>query len=115
MYIINIILICIFLLYIIYIYFNIYNINDILKKLPDNYFQNLLYKPSPIFDYSEINLDALLKDIDTLKQKIDIENQKTINLRNLTELKNKEINIQKDNISKLHDEIDKLRYDILSN
>jgi hypothetical protein len=114
MYIINIILISICLIYVIYVYINIYNLNDILKKLPADYFKNLINKPEPIFDYSPINLDMLLNEIEILQQKIDIEKSNTITLRNSNEIINKQINIQETNIYKLHEDIDKLRYDILT-
>lgn len=112
--IINIILISIYLIYVIYVYINIYNLNDILKKLPDDYFTNFINKPEPIFDYSPINMKTILNEIEILQQKIDKEKSNTITLRNSNDIINNQINIQETNIYKLQEEIDKLRYNILT-
>lgn len=114
MYLFNIIYICTLLIYLYYIYKNLYSSNDILKKLPEDYFLNIINKSKPIFDFSSVNLDLLLIDINTLRDKIKIEKNNTIVIRNSIELINTQINIQETDISNLHKQIDDLRYSTLT-
>jgi len=79
--------ICISIL-ICYIYFNnIDNTPNILSQFDNEYFDNLMLPPDPIFDYNDGNLSNLESEVDMLRNKyIQIQNNLSEIIQSLSDL-----------------------------